>query len=159
MSLLHPTYHPLGKIFATLTKQYIGVVSEKLNKMDIERYWYVLILIADQKENITQKQLGELLEHDKASVVRIVDYLSKHGYVERKQNANDRREYFVLLTSKAKKSLPAIKKAFEEANNLALMDLSNQQLKAFKQCIDIVEQNMKSVPATSVNLNFKKFKK
>jgi DNA-binding MarR family transcriptional regulator len=159
MSILHPTYYPLGKIFATLTKQYIGVVSEKLNKMDIERYWYVLILIADQKGNITQKQLGELLEHDKATVVRIVDYLSKHGYVERKQNANDRREYFVLLTFKAKKALPAIKKAFEEANNLALMDLSNQQLKAFKQYIDIVEQNMKSVPATSVNLKFKKIKK
>lgn len=158
MIIVEKEYHPLGKIFATLTKQYIGVVSEKLKKMDIERYWYVLVLIDEQENNITQKELGYFLGHDKASVVRIVDYLSKHGYVKRQQNAEDRREYFVLLTPKAIKALPTIKSVFEEANKAALKGINKQQLTCLKHCVNTIENNLQTMPSTAVNLNFKKSK-
>jgi DNA-binding MarR family transcriptional regulator len=152
-------YHPIGKFFATLTKQYIGVVSEKLKKMDIERYWYVIMIIAEQENDITQKELGELLGHDKATVVRIIDYLANHGYVQRKQNTEDRRAYFVLLTPKAKKALPNIKNAFQEANNAALKGLKKEQLLCFRHCLETIQSNLQALPSTSVNLNFKKTKK
>jgi MarR family transcriptional regulator, transcriptional regulator for hemolysin len=156
MPLIKNKHHPLGKIFATLTKQYVGVVSEQLKHIDLERYWYVLLIISEAKNSITQKELGDLIGHDKTSMVRIVDYLSKKGYVKRKQNAEDRREYFIELTAKAQKILPEIKSAFENMNKAALKGIKKEQLECLSHCLATIENNLKSLPSASVNLDFKR---
>jgi len=156
MPLIENKYHPLGKIFATLTKQYVGVVSEQLKHLDIERYWYVLLRISESAEPITQKELGELIGHDKTSMVRIIDYLSKMGYVKRKQNTDDRRAYFIELTPKADKIIPEIKAAFQSMNKAALRGIKNEQLECLNDCLNTIQSNLKKLPSTTVNLDFKR---
>lgn len=156
MLLTENKYRPLGKVFATLTKEYVGVISEQLKHIDIERYWYVILRISEQKNTITQKDLGDLIGQDKTSMVRTIDYLSKKGYVVRTQNEHDRREYFIELTAKAHNALPDIKKAFETANKNALKGINKEQLACLKNCLDTIEKNLKTMPSTKVNLNFKK---
>jgi MarR family transcriptional regulator for hemolysin len=156
MSLTENKYRPLGKVFATLTKEYVGVVAEQLKHLEIERYWYVILRISEQKNTVTQKYLGDLIGQDKTSMVRIIDYLSKYGYVVRKQNENDRREYFIELTNKAIKALPDIKSAFEQANRNALKGIKKEQLECLENCLNTIENNLKNMPSTKVNLNFKK---
>jgi MarR family transcriptional regulator, transcriptional regulator for hemolysin len=159
MALVAEKYHPIGKKFAVLTKEYVGVVSEQLKHLDIERYWYVIMRIAEQENSITQKELGELIDQDKTSMVRIIDYLSKKGYVVRKQNKEDRRAYFIELTAKAQKVLPEIKSAFELANKVAMKGINKEQLTCFEYCLNAMESNLQAVPSTKVNLNFKRTKK
>ncbi len=159
MIIVEKNHYPLGRVFGMLTKQFLGVISERLKNIDLERYWYAIVLIAEQEEKITQKRLGELLNHDKASMVRIIDYLSKQGYVVRKQNSKDRREYFIELTQKAQKALPEIKSAIEEVNKTILKGINKSQLAVLNQCLNTIENNLHKMPATSVNLNYKKTKK
>jgi DNA-binding MarR family transcriptional regulator len=156
MPLTENKYRPLGKVFATLTKEYVGVITEQLKHIDIERYWYVILRISEQKNTITQKDLGDLIGQDKTSMVRIIDYLSKRGYVVRKQNELDRREHFIELTAKAHKALPDIKAAFEKANKNALKGISKEQLVCLENCLNTIENNLKNMPSAKVNLNFKK---
>jgi MarR family transcriptional regulator for hemolysin len=156
MPLLKNKHHPLGKIFSTLTKQYVGVVAEQLKHLDIERYWYVLLRISEAENSITQKELGACIGHDKTSMVRIIDYLSKKGYVKRKQNASDRRAYFIELTPKAEKVLPDIRATFEAMNKAALKGIKKEQLECLNNCLNTIQENLKALPATAVNLDFKR---
>lgn len=158
MAVLKEKYCPLGKTFATLTKLYIGAISEQLKHLDIERYYYVLLVISENNE-ITQKQLGEAIGHDKATMVRVVDYLQKKKYVKRKQNAADRRAHFITLTDKAEKIILDIKNAFEYVDRIALQSLKTDQVKVLKQFLSDLESNLISIPATEVKLNFKRTKK
>jgi MarR family transcriptional regulator, transcriptional regulator for hemolysin len=159
MSITKEKHHPIGKVFATLTKQYVGVVAEQLKHLDIERYWYVLLRISEAETAITQKELGEIIGHDKTSMVRIIDYLQKKGYVKRKQNTSDRRAYFIELTPKAVKVLPEIKTAFAAMNKAALKGIAKDELACLGHCLSTIESNLKSLPSAAVNLNFKRTSK
>lgn len=156
MPTTEETYEPLGVVFALLTKHYIGAVSEKLKHLEIERYWYVILKIHEQKKPITQKELGILISLDKSYMVRIIDYLTKKNYVVRKQNQADRREYFIELTANAKKAIPDIKAAFESINLSALSGISKDQLTCLEHCLNTIDSNLQNLPSTSININFKK---
>lgn len=147
---------PLGVVFATLTKHYIGAVSEKLKHLEIERYWYVVLKIHEQKMPVTQKELGVLINLDKTYMVRIIDYLTKKNYVVRRQNKLDRREYFIELTPSAKKAIPEIKAAFDSLNISALSGINNDQLTCLEHCLKTIDANLQNLPSTSININFKK---
>jgi MarR family transcriptional regulator, transcriptional regulator for hemolysin len=156
MSTTKEPYEPLGVVFALLAKHYVGAVSEKLKHLEIERYWYVILKIHEQKKPITQKELGNLINLDKTYMVRIVDYLTKKDYVVRKQNLEDRREYFIELTPNAKMAIPDIKAAFESINLSALSGINKDQLTCLEHCLKTIDSNLQDLPSTSININFKK---
>jgi len=115
---------PLGRIFTLLGKGYLHLLRTKLQHLDIDRYYYTLVLIGSHAGEITQQELAFLLDTDKVSVVRMVDYLSGKGYVQRVRKINDRRKHDLLLTDKAKLALPEIIQSFSEMNELVLSGLS-----------------------------------
>ena len=93
---------------------------------------------------MTQQELAEKLSCDKVQVVRIIDYLSEHGYVNRVQNTSDRRKYGLEITEKAKKVIPDIKKAWEKANDVLLENLSENQVNELYASLKIIENNLAS---------------
>lgn len=159
MTVSEEKCHPLGFIFGMLTKHYVGAVSDRLKHLDIERYWFVIMCISQQAKPVTQKELGSLINHDKTYVVRIVDYLAKKGYVVRKQNPIDRREYFIELTPLAVKALPDIKEAFDSINKSALKDLNDEQLECLQHSLKTIDNNLQRLPSSNVNINYIKNKK
>lgn len=146
---------PLGKTFAFLTRSYVGALAEQLKELEIERHFYVLYRIDQSADKMTQKCLCDILGQDKTSMVRIVDYLAAKGFVERVQNASDRREQFVTLTDKAKKYVPLIKQVYKRLNETALKGLSEQEINQFFATIAAIEKNLKSLPATAVKIDYK----
>lgn len=55
-------------------------------------------------EKMTQNELSEKLMIDKSSVSRLVDTFVKKGFIERSSNPDNRREMFVFLTEKGKRT-------------------------------------------------------
>ncbi|HTN44839.1 MAG TPA: MarR family transcriptional regulator [Flavipsychrobacter sp.] len=53
--------------------------------------------------NTSQQEIADLCGRDKSSVQRTVTYLVKHGLVEIKQDANDKRKNIVQLTGEGTK--------------------------------------------------------
>ena len=91
---------------------------------------------------ITQQELAELLESDKVSVVRIIDYFEGRGYVRRVKDPSDKRKYRLTLTDKAEREMPLIRNAIEEVVQKASMGLSTEQIKAFYKTLNIIKNNM-----------------
>ena len=149
---------PLGKDFSLLTKYYIGIVSQKLSELEIERYFYPLVVINESENAMCQKDLAECIGADNVTMVRIVDYLSDKGFIKRLQNKHDRRAYHLTLTEKAKKYLPEIKTAFEEANAICFTGFKKSEKAEFQRMLTKMHDNVVNHPRVEVKLNFKKIK-
>jgi MarR family transcriptional regulator, transcriptional regulator for hemolysin len=133
---------PLGKFLSSLGRDFLNEFITKLHHLDIERNFYALILIEEGKGKITQQELATLLDTDKVSIVRIIDYLSDNGYVNRVKVQSDRRKYGLILTNKAKKELPLIKKAMKEVTQKALKGLSEKKIEELYNTLNKIKKNL-----------------
>jgi MarR family transcriptional regulator for hemolysin len=133
---------PVGRILSHLGRSFLCNLNKKLNHLDIERNYYALLLIEQAEGDITQQELADLLDTDKVSIVRIIDYLSDNGYVNRIKNANDRRKYSLKLTAKAKKETSKIQTAINEVTASAFKGISNSQKQFFYQTLISIKKNL-----------------
>ena len=133
---------PLGKLLSCTGKSFLSAINDKLNHLDIKRSYYALILIDEGKGALTQQDLADLLESDKVSVVRIIDYLSDLGYVSRVRRETDKRKYGLTLTEKAEKEMPLIKKVIEDVLQNATKGLSKQKVDELYDILNIIKKNL-----------------
>ena len=131
---------PVGRIMKKISVLSQTYLQENLTELDIKRSFYPLLLI-ESGNGITQQELAGKLSCDKVQVVRIIDYLSSHGYVERIQNRTDKRKYELSITEKAKKVIPNIRKVFEEIAVNSLKGLSENQRNELYTMLTIIETN------------------
>jgi DNA-binding MarR family transcriptional regulator len=114
---------PLGLYFSFLTKHFVGALVQKMSHIDLDKYFRVLVVVEQSNETLTQQNLSDYFKTSKVSMVRIIDYLTKKGYLRRKVNSKDRREHFLILTEKARRELPLIKQTLLEVEEIALQGL------------------------------------
>lgn len=141
MQKIH-TEEPLGKLFSGIARTLLNELDVKLKNLDIKRNFYSLILIEEGEGRITQKDLANLLDSDKVSVVRIVDYLSGKGYVKRLKDPSDRRKSRLTLTNKAKKELPQIREAISEVTQIALKSFPDEKIEDFYSVLYNIRKNL-----------------
>jgi len=84
---------------------------------------------------LSQQRLGGLTRIDRTSVVAIVDYLERHGYVERRRNPADRRAYLLLITDAGRKWLAGTKSALVEVEDRYLDPLSGRERDQLKELL------------------------
>jgi len=133
---------PLGRMLSILGKGYLNLLRLKLQHLDIDRNYYALVLIARHDGIITQQELALLLDSDKVSIVRIVDYLSENGYVQRRRKPDDRRKHSLNLTEKGKMAIPGIEKSFTELNDIVLDGFEISQITELTQTINKLKHNI-----------------
>ena len=140
--------------FGFLTKKYLGAMMSALSHVGLDRYFVVLSVIEQSGETFTQQNLADYFKIDKASVVRVVNYLTGKGFVSRQINGKDRREHFLVLTEKGRALVPEIRQSIRKLNETALQHLGPEQTKQFFSTLDLICQNLSETPADEVFLNF-----
>lgn len=133
---------PIGRLLSMLGKGYLHLLRERLQHLDIDRNYYALVLIESQDGTISQQELAGLLDTDKVSVVRVVDYLSVKGYVKRIAKTGDRRKHCLLLTDKAKQALPGIRESINELNEIVFSGLESRHLADFSTIVEEMKKNI-----------------
>ncbi|MEM8528626.1 MAG: MarR family transcriptional regulator [Bacteroidota bacterium] len=85
-------------------KQYKKFKKDFFKNLDLDLtsdQWIVLKRISE-KEGINQKDLADSTFKEPASVTRILDILSRKGYIERRGTLQDRRVFELFLTEAGK---------------------------------------------------------
>ncbi len=149
---------PLGKLLGDLTKNYFGALSKSMEQHGIDRHFSTLVAIDHAEQKCTQQYLSDLLNFDKVTMVRIMDYLVDKKMITRTVNPADRREHLVQLTPLAKKIIPQIHKGIKEMNALAFKGLSKQNQELFYTGMAIIQKNIENLPVNRVDINLKKTK-
>lgn len=150
---------PFGRCLAILTKSYFGALTKRLEHLEIERYYSILILIENSPNGCSQQYICDHLKMDKVSMVRIIEYLTNKKFVKKVLNPLDRREYFVMLTSKAIKTMPQIHQAISDVTNEAMRGISKQDQKIMYNSLSAIQKNLESLPSQKIYINYKKASK
>ena len=145
----------MGRNLAVLTKMYYGALTKKLGHLELERYYSIIFFIACSKKPCSQKYIAEHLLIDKASMVRIMDFLSGQNFIRRETNPMDRREQFIILTEKAKRIVPEIGTAIKELNNAAMKGIQKKDKATFYSFLDTICTNLQQQPKNKVTINYK----
>ena len=149
---------PVGTQALILSKMYYGALTKSLESLDIERYYSVLYFLHDNK-NCCQQVVCDNLKIDKTAMVKIMDYLTKAGLIERKTNPKDRREHFITLSKKGEKQTKEIVRSFSKLDEEAFSNISPAERRAFEKVMLKVCDNLKGLPADDLFFNYKKSKK
>jgi DNA-binding MarR family transcriptional regulator len=88
--------------------------------------WRLLVRVV-KDEGVAQARLAELLEIEPISVSRLVDRMEEGGWVERRQDAADRRIRMIFPTDKSRDAFGAIKGVAGEVFEQALAGLAPEQ--------------------------------
>lgn len=150
------TEEPLMYPFIVATKKYQSVFLQQTRELDLERYHYILVLIDDYKEELSQQEIADKLGIDKSFMVNIVDYLFEKGYVKRVKNIKDKRAHIIKLTEKALKAIPIIKKVVVELNERSLKNLSEEKVETFKEVLSVIQSNLSESLTFDLLINYQK---
>jgi DNA-binding MarR family transcriptional regulator len=146
---------PLGRHLTVLTKHYVGALTKRLEDIGLKRHYTLLLTIGSAEEPLIQSDICNALHIDKASMVRNIDYLVKKGLVTRVRGKDDRREYFIEITSKGEKIMERILESVAELNSVAFRGVPVSAQKEFYNMLHHMTLNLREEPSHSVVLNYK----
>lgn len=121
----------LGYWCAVVGQEYFHALRRLLSHLDMDRWYFALVHLADAAGPVSQQQLADKLHLDKASMVRAIDHLSAQGYVARVNCPNDRRKYHLRLLPKAKPVVKEIREAYAVLNDIAFHRMAPGQRQVF----------------------------
>lgn len=146
---------PIGTKALILSKVYYGVLSKKLENLDIDKYYTVLYFLKSNN-GCKQQFLCNNLSIDKTAMVKIIDYLIKSGIVDRNVNPDDRREHFIMLTKKGIRHTEEVVEAFNCLDDKMFGSVTNEEKEIFEQVLDKLMLNIIKLPANDLFFTVKK---
>ncbi len=103
--------------------------------------WLVLRNLSEN-QNLTQKELADLIFKDTPTLTRIIDLLCSKGLTERKVHPEDRRCFNVCLTTEGEKKVKQLKPLVREVRLKAWEGLSDRDFEEFKRILNSIYQNL-----------------
>lgn len=124
MSKIHPTLTVIYTIEEAI-KSYRKFAQKNISKLiaDITVDQVLILIIIDDNILITQKEIGDTLFKDYASITRMIDLLVTNDYIKRSINEKDRRRSLLSLTPKGKQALKKLTPTVLTNREIALSEL------------------------------------
>lgn len=103
--------------------------------------WRLLVRLV-KEEGVAQARLAELLEIEPISVSRLLDRMEEGGWVERRQDASDRRVRMIFPTDKSREAFAAIRSVAGEVYDVALAGLSAEERQTLVKALNTMIANL-----------------
>ena len=110
--------------------------------------WIVLFRLREQ-EGLSQVDLADVLELQPISLVRLLDRLVEHGFVERRHDPRDRRANRLFLTAAGRQLADDLDSLRESIANDVLQDISMAAIETSLQTLQDVKDRIKSFAESS----------
>jgi len=103
--------------------------------------WWVLNHLF-RHDGVTQSELADILEVEKATLGRLLDRMEAKGWVRRANHADDRRAKRVFLSDEVEPALKAMRAAAAELRRDALAGLSAEDQIRFVDTLLAIKSNL-----------------
>lgn len=132
-----PEQH-FGYLIKDLSNLWREIVDRRLEPIGLSAArWQPLVVLYRVDEPMTQAMLAGALEIEAPTLVRLLDRLSRDGWVERRPSPQDRRAHHVVLTPKALKACADIENVLVQTRQEMLSAAKKPEIRA---CIDVLER-------------------
>ena len=136
----------LGEEFSILigetARRWRQRLDERLRPMGLSQAKWRALLHLSLNKGISQRALSEKLSIEGPTLVRLLDRLSKDGYVERRDAADDRRCKQVHLTRKSQRIIREIHEVVTQLRHELLSDISEKELRASAALLRKIRQKL-----------------
>ena len=117
---------------AMIKRSYVRYIDNEIQKEDINAGEFPFLLVLNEKDKITQKQLADSLKTSEGLVTRVLKRLEKNGYVTREINPNNKRQNLISMTPKGRTIADKVMSSQNKWEEHAFSFLSDEELNKFK---------------------------
>lgn len=97
---------------------------------DLSREQFELLQVLWEEDNVNQQTISKRLQKDKYNVTKLLNTLTKRGFVQRKMSQEDRRNNFVVLTEKGQEARKALMRVEEQVHSDLTFTVAPQEIKS-----------------------------
>jgi DNA-binding MarR family transcriptional regulator len=114
----------------------------KLGEFDITVDQWLVMKNLSENELLSQAELAQLVFKDQPTLTRIIDILSKKGYVERIPHPMDRRSFQLVLTEQGITKVDELKPQIASIREKAWENLNKSDFEEFKRILNTIYNNL-----------------
>ena len=133
------------KILNNISRSQAIYRHSRISAGDLQSCHYAYVLAISGKPGRSQEEIAQELLVNKSTVARNLNYLEEKGYIERKPEEHDKRQFSVFPTKKMLSVLPEIKKASDQWMDLLSEGISPEELKVFHSVLEQMQEKAKKI--------------
>lgn len=139
----------VGYLIADLSRLFGRVFDRRAAHLDLTRVqWRALKRIHDA-EGLTQAALADVLDMEPIAVGRVIDRLSKAGFVERRPDPNDRRCWRLHLAPQSTQVMDAIEGVATSLREDCVAGVDPQELQTTLKVLAQIRENLSQLDRAS----------
>ena len=119
---------PIGKYISQIYRKGNSFISKEISKFGIGSGQIMFLIELYKNDGISQEELSEILNIDKATTCRAIKKLEKEELLIKVKDENDKRAYKLYLTEKSKSIEDNIKNALNEWEKHISKELSQEEV-------------------------------
>lgn len=131
----------VGRYISCIYRNFHKYLHEQLKEFNLGSGQFHFLMILYKKDSVNQETLSEKLHIDKATSARAIKKLEEQGFVIRKKDPNDRRNYTIYLTEKAQRLKPKIRNILSNWTDILLSDLSKEEQQHLFSLLEKISRN------------------
>lgn len=132
----------IGKHISIAYRFAMVFFKNRMAELGLHQSHHSVLITLYKNEGISQEKLSQLLKVDKATITRSIRKLLEDGFIERRQDKNDKRSYLLYITQKGRDIEPDIENMFREWNEIALQGFSDAEVEQAMTLMERISQNV-----------------
>lgn len=128
----------------------IGMIARALDSIsniefkeyDLTKGQYLYLVRICENPGIIQEKLAEMLKVDRSTAARAIKKLEMQGFIEKKEDAVNRKIKKLFPTDKASTVYPILKREGDHSDRVALSGFSEEETEILFQLLKRVRENI-----------------
>jgi DNA-binding MarR family transcriptional regulator len=114
----------------------------KLREFDLSFGEQIIIMFLSAHENVNQETISKTYMIDKGMVAKTLDKLEQKGFIQRRQNPDNKRENIISLQQKGIDILITMSDILEEWNEILYEGISKEDIECMKRLTGRMAENV-----------------
>ncbi|MBB1079381.1 MarR family transcriptional regulator [Limosilactobacillus sp. STM2_1] len=119
-----------------------SIANIEFKQVDLARGQYLYVVRIYEHPGIISEQLSNLIKVDRTTIARAVKKLEKNGFIERKNDPENKKIKRLYVTEKGKSIYPFIIRENRYSNNEALKGFSAEEAQQVHDYLVRIRQNI-----------------
>ncbi|MGL4108744.1 MarR family winged helix-turn-helix transcriptional regulator [Clostridium sp. LP20] len=133
----------LGYLLNLTARNLKRELDENIRKYNLNSSQWALVKLLLEKGELSQVEIAENMQSDKATVGAIVDKLVNKGLVIRGKNDTDKRSYKIKILKDGRDLATKLTKDAINTNNKALQGFKDEDIRKLLDYLEIINSNLR----------------
>ncbi|MDU5333960.1 MarR family transcriptional regulator [Enterococcus sp.] len=119
-----------------------SIANIEFKDFQLSKGQYLYLIRISENPGIIPDKLAEMIKVDRTTAARAIKKLEEKGFIKKKTDVENKKIRRLFITEKGAELAPIIKLENDYSNQIALQQLSEQEIAAFSQTLKKVVANI-----------------